>query len=77
MSSLICLRAVGFSDSRATCRTYGSRADSPRAAEPQEPICVRVRVRQQDDPSPGPLHVRGGKLDLDRLPVGVHLDCYM
>lgn len=56
------------------CESY---VGGPRILEPQEPIRVRVRVRQYVDSAlttPQTCHERP---DLGQLPVGSILDCYV
>lgn len=72
MSNLICSRPVDFSLSHPAGRMRGFHVD-----EPQDPIHVRVRVRQYGDPIPGAAQARSDMPDLGRLPVGTVLDCFM
>jgi hypothetical protein len=51
--------------------------DSFRVVEPQEPIHVRVRVRQQGGSVPEVARRRSRKPDSGQLPVGTLLDCYI
>lgn len=46
-------------------------------AEPQEPIHVQVRVRTPADTLPEITRVHPSGPNLERLPVGVMLDCYV
>jgi len=50
---------------------------SARPVEPQEPIHVRVRIRQYGAAVPGLGVIRPGKPDLGRMPIGSVLDCYL
>lgn len=54
-------------------RCYG---DGFRVVEPQEPIHVRVRVRQYGSSFPQAAR-RRGKSNSGHLPVGTLLDCYV
>jgi len=58
-------------------RLGGVRTERPRTAEPQEPIHVRVRVREYGDSGQGTSLAFPIKPDLGRMPVGTLLDCYV
>jgi hypothetical protein len=45
--------------------------------EPQEPIHVRVRVREYGDFIKGTPQTSSTRPDLSRMPVGILLDCYV
>lgn len=60
----------------AAGRMDGCWGDGFRVVEPQEPIRVRVRVRQYGDSFPQ-VSRRSKKPDLGQLPVGSLLDCYV
>lgn len=77
MSNLVCCKAVDLPGLYVTCRTRGPRAERPWSVDSQEPIHVRIRVRQPDEAALGSLQLRSGRPAFDRLPVGTLLDCYM
>ena len=77
MSNLLCHNAVEFGLLHPTDWVRGSRAHGAQVADPQEPISVRVRVRQYGEFTPGVLRTRSEKPDFGRLPVGTMLDCYV
>jgi hypothetical protein len=58
-------------------RLCGLRTEGPRIVEPQEPIPVRVRIREYVDSAKGTLQTSSPKPDLGRMPVGTLLDCYV
>jgi hypothetical protein len=77
MSNLICRKTFDFSTPHLTVRASRSCATRPCLPEPQEPIPVRVRIRQHSDYLSSALGVRSATPDLGRLPVGTTLDCYV
>lgn len=58
-------------------RLPGLRTERPRMVEPQEPIHVRVRVREYGDFIKGTPQASSTRPDLSRMPVGILLDCYV
>ena len=74
MSNLMCRKPVDRYLSDRTDGVCESCVDSPRIPAVQEPIHVRVRVRQHGDFTPG---ARSEKPDFGQLPVGTVLDCYV
>ncbi len=77
MSNLICCQSVDRDLLHPTDRMGRRYGDSSRVVEPQEPIHVRVRVRQYGDSFPQISHSRSEKPDFGQLPVGTLLDCYV
>jgi hypothetical protein len=71
MTKLIGCNTIDFPSSDPT---QGLHA---RGAQPDEPIPVRVRVRQYPDALPEVRQPGRGNLDFGRMPVGVILDCYV
>lgn len=77
MSNLMCRKPVDrclLDPTDGICECY---VGNPRIVESQEPIHVRVRVRQYGDSARGDLQVRREKPDFGQLPVGTLLDCYV
>jgi hypothetical protein len=77
MSNLMCRKPVDRNLSDPTDGICESYVGSPRIPAAQEPIPVRVRVRQYGDFVPATQPARSAKPDLGQLPVGSILDCYI
>ncbi len=74
---LLGCNVTDFESSNLICATRRSRGLYLPGAEPQEPIRVQVRVRQYVDTVPEFRPLRADRPDLNRLPVGALLDCYV
>jgi hypothetical protein len=77
MLNLICCQSVARDLVPPVGRMRGLGVEGPRVADPQEPIHVRVRVREYGDSALGAPQGRSTRPDLGRMPVGTLLDCYV
>lgn len=77
MPNVMCQKATDLGGLHSTYGTHGSPIHSPRPASSEEPIHVRVRVRQYVDAVPEVRQARSVGPDLARLPIGSVLDCYL
>lgn len=77
MSNLIFRQPVDRGLLHPADRMDWSYGDSFRVVEPQEPIPVRVRVRQYGSSFSPDSQRRSKKPDWGQLPVGSLLDCYV
>jgi len=74
---LIGCNTIGFKGLDSTYVSPRSCRPYARDVQPQEPIHVRVRIRQYGDRLPEIRQARAGSPNLGRLPVGTTLDCYV
>ena len=74
---LIGFNSTDFQGLDSIYGTYRSCESSAPGPQPQDPIPVQVRIRQYGNSLP---EIRRGSASgpqLDRLPVGITLDCYV
>lgn len=74
---LLGCNAADFESLESIRGTPGFRGAYLPGAEPQEPICVRVRIRRYADTPREIRRLCTDTPDLNRLPVGAILDCYV
>jgi hypothetical protein len=74
---LIGCNAFDFRALDSTCGQHRSYGASAADIQPPEPIHVQVRIRQYGEALPEVRRGHASGPNLDRLPVGAMLDCYV